>query len=232
MQALRHTLLFIVTAFILTLFTKCNSSIATDQKVEQTALNLAENIDSSSLNLLKRFCYGKRGNLDGWQRVSLDSFLYTFSYRLSGDTTEMIVFRPHNFARDFTTAYLFDTTKYYQFKFSKVRDTIVRISASASQTNEIGSDTSIPVKQIFPNQSPFDTLTTLTNIKDKYSFVGSFYRGDIGDFIVFWLTPQHKLTYLPDTLKMNEKFKRNWIDEFLKGKMVKQHWSLQKVDVK
>jgi hypothetical protein len=230
MQTMKYSLLFIATAFVLTFFTECNSSIASDHDVERTALNLAENIDSNSLKLLKSYCYGKRGNLESWQRVSSDSFLYTFSNRHSGDTTELTVFRPYNFARDFTTDFKFDTAKYYQFKFSNVRDTIVKISALINQTSLIINDTPIPIKQLFPNQDPFTTLTTLTNIKDRYSFVGSFYRGDIGDFIVFWLTQQHKLTYLPDTLKMNERFKRNWIDDFSKGKIIKPHWSLQKVN--
>lgn len=229
MQALRYTLLFIATIFILTFFTKCNTSIATDRSVEKIAFNIAENIDTNSLSLLRTYIFGRRGDIEFWQRVSLDSFLYTFSNRYSGDTTEITVFRPYNFTKDFTTSFWFDTAKYYQFKFSKVNDTIVKIAAVTNQAKEVGSDTSIPLKRLFPNQNPFITLKLLTDIKDRYSFVGSFYRGDIGDFIVLWLTPQHKLTYMPDTTKLNEKFKRNWIDEFAKGKIIKQHWSLFKV---
>jgi hypothetical protein len=229
LQALRYSLLFISTAFVLTFFTRCNSSTATDRSIENAALNLADNIDSSSLNLLRKFCFGKRGKLEFWQRVSADSFRYTFSYRLSGDTTELTLFRPYGFASDFTTNYRFDTAKYYQFKFSKVNNTIVKIAAVTNQAGEISSDTSISTKQLFPDQNPFATLATLTGIKDRYSFVGSSYRGDIGDFIVFWLTPQYKLTYLPDSLKVNEKFRKYWLDDFSKGKIIKQHWSLQKV---
>jgi hypothetical protein len=157
----------------LTFFTRCNSSIATDRGIEKVALNLADNIDSSSLNLLRKFCFGKRGNLEFWQRVSADSFRYTFSYRLSGDTTELTIFRPYGFASDFTTNYHFDTAKYYQFKFSKISDTIVKIAAVTNRTDEISSDTTISAKQLFPDQNPFATLATLSGIKDRYSFVGS-----------------------------------------------------------
>lgn len=93
-------------------------------------------------------------------------------------------------------------------------------------------DTSISVKQFFPDQNPFQTLSTLTEIQNKFQFIGSFYRSDIGDFNVLWLSPKFKLTYLPDTSKMNEQFKRNWIDEFESGKKIKESWSLIKAERK
>ena len=229
MQALRHFLLIIATFLGLTFFTKCNSPISTDKTVEDVALKLADNIDSNSIHQLKKFCFGKRGNLEFWQRVSGDSFLYTFSYKHLGDTTELTVFRPHNFTKDFTTNYQFDTTKYYQFRFSKLKDSIVKIVSVTNQAQEVSNDTLLPSKNIFPDANPFETLSTLTSIKDKYSFIGTSYRGDIGDFIEFWLSPQFKLTYLPDTLNMNPKFMKYWLDDFNKGKLIKEHWSLQKV---
>ena len=227
MQALRHLLLLIATFLCLTFFTKCNTSVNRDS--EKTALNIANNIDSNSISLLKRFCFGKRGDLEFWQRVSSDSFLYSFSFKQLDDTAELAVFRPFNFVKDFTTNYYFDTSRYYQFRFSKLKDTVIRIVAVTNQGQENILDTLLQVKQFFPDQDPFTILSTLTNIKDKYSFIGTSYRADIGDFIEFWLSPQYKLTYLPDTLNMNPKFKKYWLDDFYKGKLIKDHWSLQKV---
>jgi hypothetical protein len=227
MQALQHTLLFIATLVCLTFFTKCNTTI--EPGYEKAAFNLANNIDSNSISLLKKFCFGKRGDLEFWQRVSSDSYLYSFSVTQFGDTSELTVFRPLNFEKDFTTNYQFDTSLYYQFKFSKLKDTVVRIVEVTNQGKENVQNTLLQVKQFFPDQDPFAILSTLTKIKDKYSFTGTSYRGDIGDFIEFWLSPQFKLTYLPDTLNMNPKSKRYWIDDFYKGKLIKEHWSLQKV---
>ncbi len=130
MQALRHTLLSIATFLCLTFFTKCNHSV--DRDIKNTALNLADNIDGNSISLLKKFCFGKRGSLEFWQRVSSGSFLYSFSCKQFGDTSELTLFRPFNFAKDFTTNYQFDTSHYYQFKFSKLNDSIVQIGASTS----------------------------------------------------------------------------------------------------
>lgn len=229
LQALRHILLIIATILGVAFFTKCNSPVTTDNAVQKTALNLANNIDESSLNLLKKYCFGKRGDLEFWQRVSADSFLYSISYKLLGDTIELTVYSPYNFKRDFTTNFQFDTSKYYEFRFLKLKDTIVKIVSVTNQAQEITKDTIISSKRLFPDLNPFETLSNLTNIKNKYSLIGTSYRSDIGDFIVFWLTPQFKLTYLPDTSNMNQKFKKIWLDDFNKGKIIKEQWSLLKV---
>jgi hypothetical protein len=232
MQALKNTLIIILAFLSLTLFTNCTSSTLTDKDVEQKAIFIANNIDTNSLNLLRKFCFGSRGNVNFWQRVSFNSSLYSFSQQLSSDTAKLTLSQPYNFIKDFKSNYEFDTSKYYQFQFSKIKDTIVRIEEINNGGEEVIKDSSISVGQIFPDQNPFQTISTLTAIQNKFQFIGSFYRSDIGDFIVLWLSPKFKLTYLPDTLKMNERFKRCWIDEFENGKKIKQGWSLIKAERK
>ena len=226
---MRHFLTVITTLSILTLFAKCNNSIPKDKSIEQTALKLANDIDTNSLNLLRKYCYGSRGDNNFWQRVSADTNLYSCSYKIKKDTSELTIWQPYNFVKDFQTTYQFDTSNHFQYRFSKVLDSIVRITVVNNQGNEIFEDTATLTRQIFSKQNPFLKFSELTAIKDKYNFIGTSYRSDIGDFIEFWLTPQFKLTYLPDTLKMNEKFKKYWLDDFAKGKKIKVHWSLQKV---
>ena len=109
MQALKHSLFFIATFLELIFFTKCNSPIPADNSIEMTALKLADNIDSSSVFLLKKFCFGKRGDLEFWQRVSAGSSLYSFSFKQVGDTSDIAIFRPFEFVKDFPTNYQFDT---------------------------------------------------------------------------------------------------------------------------
>jgi hypothetical protein len=199
-----------------------------DRSIEKVAFNLANNIDSNSLNLLKKYSFGKRGNLEFWQRISADSFLYTFSLEQNVDTSQLVLFSPFGFIRDFACNYQFDTSLYYKFNFSKLKDTIVRLAATDNHGAQKIKDTSLYLKGIFPDQDPFATLTTLTGIKNKYSFVGTSYRSCIGDFIEFWLSPDFKLTYLPDTSNMNPKFKKYWLDDFSKGKQIKEHWILRR----
>ena len=229
MQALRHTLIFTATFLSLTFFIKCKSPIATDKNIEETALKIADNIDMNSINLLKKYSFVKRGDLEFWQQVSGDSSLYSFSLKTVGDTSELTVNRPYNFIKDFHTNYHFDTSNYYEFKFSKLDDTIRKVVKLANQAKEIKNDTVISIKQFFPNQDPFVTIIQLTDFRNKYNIVGTSYYNDIGDIMVFWLSPQFKLTYIPDTSKLNPKSKKFWLDEFNKGKHVKMNWSLLKV---
>ncbi|MEX6690878.1 hypothetical protein QTN47_25440 [Danxiaibacter flavus] len=198
----------------------------TDKDIEQRAVYLANNIDSSSLTLLRKFCFGNRGSVEFWQRVSSGSSLYSFYQKRDDDTTKLTLWQPYNFIKDFKSSYQFDTSRYNEFRFLKIKDTIVRIIEINNGGQEVIKDTSISVKQIFPDQNPFQTLSNLTAIQNRFKFIGSFYRNDIGDFISFWLSPKFKLTYLPDTLKMNNFSKKYWLEEFSKGKQIKQYWSL------
>lgn len=228
-QTLRHTLLFIAISFSLAFLTKCNTPISTYKATKKTALYLANNIDSSSISFLKKYSFGKRGEVEFWQRVSADSNLYFGSYKLKNDTVELTFNRPFNFVKDFACSFKFDTSLYNEFRFSKLNDMIVGIGTNNNYGQEQFDDTLFEAKKLFPNQDPFATFSILTNIKDKYSFIGTSYRSDIGDFIEFWISPQFKLTYLPDTINMNLKFRKYWLNDFYKGEIIKEHWSLQKV---
>jgi hypothetical protein len=225
----RHSLIYIATFLSLTFLIKCNIPVRTDKSAEQTALNLANNIDSNSINLLKEYSYGRRGDHDFWQKLSADTTLYSCSYTVNHDTIELTVLRPLNFVNDFASAFNFDTSVYYQYNFFQRHDTIVRVLRVDKHGQDHISDTFVLAKQLFPHQDPFIKFAELTVVKDRLRFIATSYRSDIGDFIEFWITPQYKLTYLPDTLNMNPKFKKYWLDDFSKGKKIKEHWSLQKV---
>ena len=228
-KPVRHFTIYIPTILILTFFTKCTSTTSTNKQIEQEAIDIANNIDSTSLNLLRKYCYGSRGDDNFWQRISADTNLYTCSYKTKNDTSELTIFQPFSFKNDFATSYIFDTTSFFRYKFSELGDEIVKITATSDYQLDYYKDTSALVKSFFTRQDPFETFADLTKIKARYKFIGTSYRSDIGDFIIFWLSPQYKLTYLPDTLKMNEKSKKYWLDDFAKGKEIKPHWSLQKV---
>ncbi len=226
MQALRNSLIIISTFLSLTFFTKCTSSIPTDKDIEQKAIYLANNIDTNSLNLLREFSYSARGDDNFWLRVSADTSLYACNYKLEDDTAKLSIWRPNNFIQDFSTIFKFDTSIYSQYAFSKVQDKIRKIELDSNKGNTLIKDTSVMSEQFFPDKNPFTTFSELTSIKNKYGFIGSSYSSDIGDFFIFWLSPKFKLTYIPDTLKMDLKFKKYWLEEFKKGKQIKQNWSL------
>ncbi|HRP57733.1 hypothetical protein [Agriterribacter sp.] len=214
------------------LFTECASPTPTDDGIEEISVYLANNIDTNSLDLLRDFSYGANGDDNFWLRVSGDTNLYVCNFRFKGDTAKLSIWRPDKFTRDFSTAFNFDTAIYSQFTFSKLRGKIVKIEQDSSNGNSLIKDISATTEQFFPDKNPFTTFSELTSIPNRYSFVGSSYSSGMGDFFIFWLSPKFKLLYIPDTLKIDLKFKKYWLDEFNKGKKIKQHWSLINVSAK
>ena len=228
-KIVKRFIFYIATFSSVTFNIKCNTSVHADKIAEQTALNLANNIDNNSITLLKKYSYGRRGDHDFWQRLSADTILYSCTYKVNHDSIALTVYLPLNFVNDFVSSFSFDTSRYHQYTFFQRNDTIVRILQVDTFGQNYISDTSVLTKNLFPNKDPFIKFAELTALKDKFDFIGTSYRSDIGDFVIFWITPQYKLTYLPDTLNMNPKFKKNWLDEFSNGKKIKEHWSLIKV---
>ena len=225
-----RSLIRIVSIFALTLFSKCDGSRRADNIAEQKAINLVNNIDSSTLGHFKEYGYGRRGDYDYWEKLSSDTTLYNCSYKIKDDTIKLTVSRPFNFTKDFSTTFNFDTSRYYQFAFFQRHDTIVKIVMVDNHGQDHVRDTLVSTKQLFPSNNPFIKFAELTSLKDKLNIIGTSYRNDIGEFLVFWLTPQYKLTYLPDSTKVNPGSKKYWLDEFAGGKKIKEHWSLIEVN--
>ncbi|HRN55996.1 MAG TPA: hypothetical protein PLL71_06070 [Agriterribacter sp.] len=226
MQTVRNFLLIISTLLSWALLTQCTPSIRADRDIEQRSVYLANHIDSHSLNLLRDFSYGAKNDDHFWLRVSGDTNLYVCNFRLRDDTAKLSIWRPDKFIRDFSTSFRFDTSIYARFTFSKVQDQIVSIELDSSRAGTLVEDLLVKTGQLFPDKNPFITFSELAAITNKYHFTGSSYSSGMGDFFVFWISPRFKLLYIPDTLQINPKFKKYWLDEFKKGKKIKQGWSL------
>ncbi len=207
-------------------FTQCISHGPSVKQIERAAIYLASNVDSNSLSLLKRYSYEGREADRHWRRVSRDTSLYICSYTVKKDTAELTVWHPYDFIKDFPSVYVFDTSTYSKYTFSAVRDKIVSITFESNQLEKIIMDTSIFISQFFPVQNPFVTFSDLDKLEKQYKFIGTSYRSNIGDFIVFALSPVYRLYYMPDTTKLNEQAKLTWLEGFKRGKQIKPGWSL------
>jgi hypothetical protein len=213
--------------FIISSLNNCGSKSQVDFKAEQIAWFIVKNIDTTSLNLIKHYNYVQRGKVDLWEKISGEIVIYSCSYFIGHDTSLLIVHQPMNFLDDYVSTFNFDTSRFHQFNFVQSRDTIISILTFDRQGKAIQQDTLISIKGLFPDRDPFKMFSKLTALKNKFKFIRTSYREDIGDFIVFSITPQYKLTYMPDTTKLNPKFKKYWLGEFTNGKKVNTHWSIQ-----
>ena len=220
-----HTLKFISTLFSLTLLIGCSNEFS-DRSVEKKAIAISQKLDSNSIKPFKEWSYGRRGDFDIWSRIKTDSTEYSFFYNTIKDTNFVTIYRALNFQNDFRSAFSFDTSKYWRYTFAEVNQTIFRITSVDNHGQNYIVDTSISTTKVFPNQNPFVILQTLTKLKDSLKIVGSTYRPDVGNFVEFWLSRDHKLVYLPDNLKINDKDTLFWKKDFTRGKSINKNWTL------
>ena len=222
---MRH--LVLIWAFILTLFVSCTDNNYSDKDVEQRANRIIKLLDKSTIDTFKHWGYGTRGKAEIWAKLDTPGYGCFYFYK---DTLELTVGLIENFKKDFPYSISIDTSKVHQISFKKISDEIINVSA---WTN-FGADTiiveKIKLKDLFKEKEPFQTFAKLSKFKDSLQIIGTFYRPDIGNFIQFYLTRQHVLTYFPDTLEINPKFKDIWMGYFSTGKTLTKNWNLRKLE--
>ena len=219
----------ILTIIILTTFFACSDSQFSDKNIEVKAMDITQRLDSNSINIFREWGYGTRGQAEIWTKQTWDSSLYSCLY-FDTDTIRLSVGRLEGFKKDFPYDFVIDTSIYYRADFLKINDSTIRITAVDNHGQDHILSQSISLKQLFKANDPFEHFKSLSELKDSLGIYGTFYRPDIGNFIQFYLSSQHILTYLPDNSNLNPKFKDVWLKEFATGKTIRKNWNLRKLD--
>lgn len=217
----------IIWAIVSTLFVACTDDKYSDKDLEQQVNRIVKILDKSTIDTFKHWGYGTRGDAEVWSK--LDTPTYGCFY-FNTDSLVLSVGLIENFKKDFQYSIYIDTSKVHRINFKKIGDEDIAISA----WTKFGRDTIIvgKIKQndLFKEKDPFQAFARLSKFKDSLQITGTFYRPDIGNFIQFYLTRQHVLTYFPDALEINPKFKDIWMGYFSKGRMLTKNWNLRKLD--
>jgi len=220
--------------FILTIFFfACNSQVSdndapiSDHDAEEKAIKLSKQLDSKTLNTLKKWNYFTRGG-DNWQKISGDSVLYTCVYFASPDTTTFMVYRPERFIVDFPCSFSFDTLNYWRFSFKKYNDHSINIVGVDKNGRDITLATKQELNNLFTQSNPFAKLDSLNKLKDSLRIIGyhSNSKKGFGYFIQFYISREYILTYLPDSTHFDNDLLKK---EFAKGKMINKNWNFRKI---
>lgn len=217
------------TILLLSLLTRCSNPEFSDRNVERKAIRITELLDSNTIQTFHIWNYGIRGNNEVWVKIMGDSTEYSCFYRKEKDTASLTIFKSSGFLIDFPSNLYFDTIKYHRFDIDMYGGNIFRITSVDHFGQDHITDTMIFSDRAF-KKNPFIHFSALSALKDSLGVYGISYRSDIGNFVTFWLSAQHKLTYLPDDLNLNPKFQEPWLADFTKGKMIKKHWNLRKLE--
>lgn len=212
---------------ILTLHISCSDTQYSDKEMEQKAIKIVKLLDRSMIDTFKRWGYGVRGEAEIWAK--LDTPTYGCFY-FDNDTLELSVGLIENFKKDFPYSIDVDTSKVHQVVFKKINQEEIRVSAWTNFGRDTVIVDKINLKALFVEREPFQHFSRLSKLKDSLQIIGTFYRPDIGNFIQFYLTNQHVLTYFPDSLEINPKFRDVWMGYFSTGRMLSKNWNLRKLD--
>jgi hypothetical protein len=211
------------------IFSGCINNEYSDHKIEIKAQRVVKYFDSHSINVFHKWTYTTRGQGGYWFRFEKDSVLYSCGYYNDSDTTKLAVFYHFNtFTNDFPISIALDTTGYFRFIFSKFHNKI-HITATDSNGRDHILLKNINLTNLFKDENPFSTLGNLTSLKDSLGIIHISRNRNVGNYTQFYLSSQHVLTYFPDSLHLNPKFKAIWMKEFATGKVLNKHWNLRKL---
>lgn len=216
-------LFYIMTVLLIS----CNSSLS-DKDIEAKAMKITEQLDRKTIETFYEWNYYTRGG-DNWTKISGDSALYTCSYSYNDDTTTLTIYRAERFVVDFPCSFNFDTLNYWRFSLKKSNDDLINIEGVNKGGRDIALTTKQKLTSLFNLTNPYDKFSSLNELKDKLEVIGitAYYNKGTGNYVQFFLSLQHILTYLPDSMRFNNDYLK---EEFAKGKMLKKNWHFRKLD--
>lgn len=224
----------ILSFIILIAFSACSNPKFSDENMEIKALDIANKLDSNSIKTFYEWGFGQRGEMQIFTKNSdnpNNGFCsYGCHYTANKDTIKLRIYDFNNFIKDFPCTLQIDSSKNYTYYFIKYSNSYVRVSTYSNDAQHNSLIDSIPLKELFPTNDPFKKFKTLSELTNSLGIIGNSYRTDMGNYIEFYLSRQHILTYLPDSLYLNPKSKEVRLKEFAKGKTIKKNWNLRKLD--
>lgn len=227
LQASKNETPIIFATIILTNLFSCTDNQRSEKQIEEQAYSVIKRLDNNTIDTFKHWGNGTRGEAEIWAK--LDAPSYGCFYFIK-DTLKISVGLIENFKKDFPYTINIDTSLVHQISFKKLNNEDINVAALTN----FGGDTiladKIKMKSLFPTSDPYLHFAKLSKLKNDLQIIGTFYRPDIGNFIQFYLTNQHVLTYFPDTLQFNPKFKNVWMGYFSTGKNLSKNWNLRKLE--
>jgi len=208
---------------ILTL-SSCSDEAALKKAIVQKAYKIPHLLNDSTIRLFYEWEYIPRG-AELWYHTLNGEQDFLCVYFRDDDTTGLRVVQPRNFLRMFP--FNGDTTKLDYLFFRKSLDNKLRVTAEDTARVQHVLFNHVETQKVFLSSNPFKKLSELSALKDSLGVIGITQNHDLGNFIEFYLSPQAILTYLPDSLRIDPKFKAIWLSDFAKGKSINKNWNLR-----
>lgn len=221
---MRHPI--VLSFLILTMLFSCTVAVS-DKEVEREAYAVIDRLDKNTIDTFRHWGYGTRGDAEIWSK--LDTPAYVVFY-WNNNTREISVGQFERFKQDFPYSTDIDTNFVRRVIFKKLNAENINVAAWTNFGRDTILADAVNVNSLFLSNDPFNYFAILSELKDDLGIIGTSYRPYIGNFIQFYLTNQHVLTYFPDNLQMNPKFEKIWMGYFSAGKTLSKNWNLRKLE--
>ncbi len=227
-MAMNH---FFTAIIILTLLMSCRDSKFSKNKVENQANEIVQILNENNIEVFKNWNFSYRGKGELWTKLQNDREAFHSYFFKNQDSLHMLVFKKFLNSSEFPCKFKIDTSLFdSNFYFTKFSNYNLKIIAE----NKLGKDTligqNLSVEEVFGENDPFSKINSLSTLKDKLKVFSIRSNYSSGEFIEFVLTPQDILTYIPDSSKINFKYKKVFLQKLSKGKYIKENWNLRHLD--
>lgn len=204
------------------LFTFCRSEREIDTvNIDERAKEFIGEIDSLILKDLQHLYFIYRGPNGFWQNGSVQELRYNVRFSQFEDRLELFINGPERFIKDFSIK-LEPDTSIFNLKLVKTDNKV-----------QIFKNWDVLVKSVHPDslskKDPFEYFSSLNELKDKYDLVKISHASHLGEFVEFYFTTEDVLTFMPDTSRIDSRFKSIWIKKWDEGKWITQNWNLRKL---
>lgn len=225
MQTYKHFL----TSILIVLCYACSDKKASTKTIQQKAIEITNRLDSSSIQIFYKWNFSPRGEGEIWSE-SHESGFYNLFYMSFPDTLRVYVNGDIPlFLKNYPINLPIDTASCSRILFFKSADENIKIiSENNGISNAVGR---IKERNLFKVLNPIEEISNLSKLKDSLNVWSIKTNKGLGNFVEFYLTPEDILTYLPNDLVVNPKFKDVWLKEFAKGTTINRNWNLRKKEV-
>lgn len=227
---MKLNLKILIISIILISVSACNNSKLTQDEIEERTNKITEIINKDNISELKDWQFEYRGDGEIWSKLGETNRDFQAYYFKTEDSINMFILKRFLYSSDFPIQIFIDTSKFqHNFLFTKYKDGNVNITATEIDGNEIIINDNLTMEEIFGERNPFEKLETLSALKGRLN-VYKIRSIKGGNFVEFIITSQDVLTYIPDKLEIEPMYEQFWLENFSKGKSIKNNWNLRKLE--
>jgi hypothetical protein len=225
-------LILIIPIFIfLSIVSSCDSAPQiNDAEIERKAKNIVSAFDTISINLFVDWEFFYRGqSTTVWYRNKGDEEIYRCVYFKEDDFIKLLVINVEEFLQEFSMSVVFDSS-IDRIVITESPDDFLSIIGIDSQGKDHLIRNEVLKDSIFLEDDPMLKFEDIFGLVESLQIFESDYIERIGGIIIFTISPQHELIYVPDIELLKPSVKDIWLKNFSKGKWIDEKWNLRKLE--